>query len=184
MKRALVLLALCFPLAAQTAMYQPMSQVVSNSALGKGSDICVWVITVDGVQTGTPCTRSRVLMAAPKVRAIPNAQAEVLMQRKSFRDPRSRWVRVGAIALQLAPLGLAAAGAVTGSPGYSWAGLGTSGLTLALPGLRQLTPDPTLFRISDLLPDVIDRAGQWFVITSKIHDAQDIGPINLGTTIR
>jgi hypothetical protein len=163
---------------AQRVMFQPVSLTVSNSALGSGRDVGLWTVSVS-LPAGKTCSSVQILMAAPTVKAIPNRQAEVLINRKAFRDPRTTWARAGKAALQLAPIALTAAGVMTGSSGYSWAGVGMAGLTLILPALQQRAPDPAFLAAADLLPDLIDRTGRWLLVASLTHEAAPIGPLNL-----
>ena len=163
---------------AQTAMFQPVSLAVSNSALGGGRDLGVWVVSVE-LPPGTNRTRTQILMAAPGVRAIPNRAAVVLLTRKAYGDPKSTLARVGGVAMQLAPLGLSAAGILTSTPGYQWAGFGASAFSPLLAGLKTRAPDLSLFSASDLLPDVVTVSGQWYVVASLAPHAEPIGPVRI-----
>ena len=162
----------------QTVLFQPWSQSLSSSALGSGTDLTIWQITVE-LPPGTTRQAASILMLAPGITAIPNAQAEALLMRKAYRDPRTTLVRMFAAIQQLAPLGLTAAGIVTGTPAYTWAGFSISAGSILLPGLKNRAPDATLVPASSLLPDLIATSGKWFVVSPYVSGATHIGPVKI-----
>jgi len=174
--KLLVILVLLFPALGQTVMFQPVSLTVSNSLLGKGRDVGIWVVTVD-LPPGTTRTRMQVLMSAPQLKALPNRVAQAVLSRKAARDPRSIMVDLGQVLLGLSGPALGAVGVTSGSRGYTYAGLAAGALQAAILLMRRQAPDAGAITPADLLPDVVGASGSWYVVASLMHGADTIGPV-------
>lgn len=164
---------------AQSVMFQVLPPDAAAFALGTSiRDPLRLVLVTVALPPGSTAERVEILMHAPQIAAVRNADAIRYLDQRAASDARSTRARWAQGLLVIAPVGVQLGGWAVGDKTVVAAGLGIEILKLLAMGLQKRAPDPARFDPSSLLPDVAPR-GQYYVLASVSPGVTSLGPFEL-----